>query len=444
MIEPSAHPPSQVGADRLGPWLAAAACAVLLATFLAFVTDTRAVRLACSDDVDNQRMTRDGTIATHFVASAQEQGRFYYAVPGHVIPYRLYNLDGPWLFSAVRAGLLFVSLGLLGWLCGRVAANAALGWMTALFAAAALHVPATFFAVLSFPTMMVGLGALLASLHLHLTHVRRNSPIAACASGLLLLLACQYIEVFVIFFPVFVALSWRAGARSLRALLRSLIAPLTAAAGYVAVYALFRLSYPSTYGGTQLSLDPRSALDVLFRLTYSVAPPFELFAHRTNPSGGGAFLKTAAEIQALLGGVDASRIALVLGQAAVVAALAWRSIRTPAAIGGGAIVFAFACMPLPNLPVSVAAKYQIWVHQRGFPYIYSFYSYCCLVFGLVCLAHWIAARRRTARGARRWITGFSVACSALFFSAQASNRNALQLLHAWYNDRPAAARSATP
>ena len=439
----SAHNPSHPGSARPGPWLAAAACLVLLATFWAFVSDTRAVRVACSDDVDNQRMTRDGTIAAHFVASAQEQGRFYYAVPGHVIPYRLYHLDGPWLFSAVRAGLFFASLGLLGWLCARVTANAALGWMTALFAAGALHLPATFFAVLSFPTMMLGLCALLVSLHLHLTHVRRASPIAACVSGLLLVLACQYIEVFVMFFPVFIALSWQAGARSFGGLLRSLVAPLTAVAGYVVVYGLFRVTYPSTYGGTQLSLDLRAALDVLLRLTFSITPPFELFAHRTNPSGGGAFLKSAAEIRALLGGVDATRLALVLGQAAVFATLAWRSVRAPAAVGGGAILIAFACMPLPNLPVSVAAKYQVWVHQRGFPYIYSFYSYCCLVFGLICLAHWIAARCRTAQGARRWMTGFSVACAALFFSAQASNRNALQLLRSWYNESPAAASAAT-
>ncbi len=415
------------------------ACFVL--TFVAFVHQTAPVRLAHFDDANaNQLIHRDEMVGA-MVPTAQLQGRFYLAAPGHFWPYEIYRIHSPLAFATLRAALFFAEIGLLGWLCGRVARNAALGWMVALLAGAALHLPPTFFAVLSYPTMAVGFISLLAGLHFYLSYLRRGSALCALFSGLLLLHAGFFLDLFMVFLPVFFALSWHEGRRSLRSLARSATAPVTAAVAYLAAYGLFAMVHPSTYAGTTWSLDPGAAATSLMRQTLSVIPGYELFAHRTYPAGAGPWLKSTSEIRAAFAATPRWAWGLALLQGLSLWALVVHAPRSRT-VSLGVMAVALACALLANLPMSLTERYQIWAYHREFPYIYSFYAYCALIALFV-----FAAQRFLAHSARTR-PAFSIALAVLgfvlFISAAASNAHTLALLGEWHNSPAVTPASPAP
>ncbi len=404
------------------------ACFVL--TFVAFVHQTTPVRVAHFDDTNaNQLIQRDEMVGA-MVPGAQLQGRFYLAAPGHFWPYDIYRIDSPVAFATLRAALFFAEIGLLGWLCSRVSRNAALGWMVALFGIAALHLPPTFFAVLSYPTMAVGFISLLAGLHFHLSYLRRGSAISALFSGLLFLHAGFFLDLFMVFLPVFFALSWHEGRRSFRSLARSATAPITAAVAYVAAYALFAVIHPSTYAGTTWSLDPAATATSLLRQTLSVIPGYELFAHRTHPAGSGPWLKSAAEIRDVFATTPIWAWGLALLQGVSLWSLVVHAPRGRT-VSFRVMAVALACALLANLPMSLTERYQIWAYRREFPYIYSFYTYCALVAFFAFAAQRLLARSTKTRPA--FSIAFAVLGLALFSSAAASNAHTLNLLRAWHN-----------
>lgn len=404
------------------------ACFVL--TFVAFVHQTAPVRLAHFDDANASQLIQRNEMVGAMVPGAQLQGRFYLAAPGHFWPYEIYRIDSPLGFATLRAALFFAEIGLLGWLCGRVSRNAAAGWMVALLGAAALHLPPTFFAVLSYPTMAVGFISLLAGLHLHLSYLRRGSALCALFSGLLLLHAGLFLDLFMVFLPVFFALSWHEGRRSLRSLARSLTGPLAAASAYLAAYSLFAVVHPSTYAGTTWSLDLGAATTSLTRQTLSVIPGYELLAHRTYPAGSGPLLKSAGEVRAVLAATPAWAWGLAFLQGLSLWTLVVHATRGRT-VSLRVMAVALACALLVNLPMSLTERYQIWAYRREFPYIYSFYAYAALTAFFVFAAQHLLARSARLRPA--FSLGFTAVGLALFISASASNAHTLNLLRAWHN-----------
>jgi hypothetical protein len=423
-------------------WLLGLLVLVLAATLAVFVHDTQSVRHGNVDDVANDHLVRTGGLEAHTTAAAEIQGRFYLTTPLHLWPYRLYEIDSPLLFSAARGVLFFAQIGLAGWLCARLARSAAVGGLAVLGGVAALHLPATFFAVLSYPTMAVGFCSLLASLHLHLSHLRRPSPVAALLSGLLLLHACLYLEVFVVYLPLYPALSWQHGYSTVRTSLRSAAAPLAAVVGYLAVYACFTRLHPADYGGTRLGLDPGASLNALARLSFSVIPGCELLVHRTHPAGGGDLLKSGGEVLAALAGTPLWRYGLAVISGLTFGALLWHAARAvPRSSGLAPAVLAGAAVFLPNVPVSITERYQVWVYHREYPYIYSFYSYCALVALAALLLPRLVAP--PGRAARARVVVLALLGSGVFASAQASNRVTLGLLRQWHGPAAAAPHVST-
>lgn len=417
----------------LPKWLSTLLWINVLWAFVVFTSTTASVRFGCVDDVTNDELVKSGRLAEVMIGASAAQGRFYHAVPCHLWPYRLYHVDSPAVFSTVRALLFFAEIGLAGWLCGRIAHSATVGWLAVLFGLGALHLPTTFFAVLSYPTMAIGFSSLLASLHFHLNHLRRGSAASAVCSAVLFLHACFYLEIFVLYLPLFLALSWHAGHRSPRRLLRSALGAVVTAIAYLAVYRLFTQLHPSSYGGTRVAVNVPTALNALFRLTASVIPGFELLVHRTFPSGGGSLFKTMAEIREAFADAPFSHYLLALLQGTALAGLMKHAI----AVAGRTrltLMVAGACVLLPNLPVCLTERYQVWAYHREFPYIYSFYGYCALAGLLAFVVNGIAAKTRAA------IPSTRVAAAAVFaaglgalVSAKASNAHTLKLLRQWHN-----------
>ncbi len=419
-------------------WVSVVGSAVLL------IHASQPVRFASVDDVASDHLVRTGRLESHSITSAPIQGRFYLAAPCHLWPYRIYEVDSPLHFSTIRAALLLAQMGLTAWLCGRVAQNPAVGWLTMLLETATLHLPATFFAALSYPTMAIGFCSLLASLHLHLLFLRRGSPIAALSCAVLFLHACLYLEVFVVYLPLYFFLSWQNGRKSASSMLRSVAGLLAATLAYLSAYAFFVSLYPSTYGGTRFSANVGEFLDALVRLTFGVTPGLELIVHRTHPAGGGPLLKTGMEIAGLFTATPFWHYALAALQCVTFGSLLLRT-RLAGRTALWFVAVAIACAFLPNLPVAVTERYQIWIHHREYPYIYSFYSYCALAAGAAfALPGVVFHPRLSVKGRKICATIIGLGVCVLFVSAKASNSHTLALLQQWHNpDASFSARHTT-
>lgn len=292
--------------------------------------------------------------------------------------------------------------------------------------------------------MGVGFISLLAALHFHLSYSRRGSAISALFSGLLLLHAGFFLDLFMVFLPVFFALSWHEGRRSLRRLARSAIGPMTAAVAYLAAYGLFAAVYPSVYAGTTWSLDPGAATTSLMRQTLSVIPGYELFAHRTHPAGAGPWLKSAAEIRAVFAATPGWAWGLAALQGVSLWALAVHAARGRT-VSIGVMAVALACALLANLPMSLTARYQIWAYHREFPYIYSFYAYCALAALFVfAVQRLLSHLPRFGKAQPGFQVAFAAFGLALFVSAAASNAHTLDLLRQWHNSPASTTAASAP
>jgi hypothetical protein len=415
------------------------AAALLLALMLVnFVRVTRPVRLATNDDVSLQAAFsgRSPGGADRFLADwSEQQGRFYFSTAAYKAPYAVYRVRDPALFSLARAVLLFSQFALTGWLLARLCRSEAAGWLSALVAAGALHIPAVFYPVLSYPAYSAGSIALLLSLHCFLTGVRGSRAAWLFAAGCLQLLALLWHENFLAFTVLFPVLAWAAGAdRSARGVLRASLPAAAVSAAYLAVYVTFNREYATGYDGTVFSFNLAGAGTAWLRQTLAATPGFELFVSRLAPyPSTGPLWKSAPEIAGILGSVALLGGALALAGAAVATALARRAAAgAPAA--ARVLLFILVAAAVPNLLPSFTQKFQENAHHRFYPYVYSFNSYCWGVCAAVCLWQGLAARLRPGGSRLRiLLAALFLLLGALFVSAQASNQHTLELLRKWYN-----------
>jgi len=166
-------------------------------------------------------------------------------------------------------------------LAARVMQSAAFGALVSLLLAGTLHIPATFFLVLSFPPAWIGFAALLGALHCHLTYLRRPGLASGLLTGTLYLLAALMHDVFIVYLPLFVALSW----------LQEKTARVSFAAtkpdspgGRAGLLWPCIAASPGNFRratrARQFYLDALVAAKVLLRQLIGIVPGFELLVHR--------------------------------------------------------------------------------------------------------------------------------------------------------------------
>jgi len=403
---------------------------IFLGSFAQFWLGTMPVRFANTDDVFFQEVANRNDPAAYMTGNALDQGRFYFATalftPLLVQPYRI---QSPALFSLLRAGVLFAQIAGAGWLLSRVTKSAAWGATFALFLTGTLHIPLSFFPVLSSLPLCCGFCALLIALHFHLTQLDRPPGWAGLLAGAFYLFSCLTNEIFVMFLPLFFALGWTRGHRPGW---RANLAPLVAVTGFVVVYVVFARTYPSNYTGTQLSFDLAGVGSVLARQVIGVIPGFELLVQRPSSAAFEPWLRSGPAIAATLTQMPWTGLLL-----AIAAAAALYRLLTHLSHQGvpylrmwpWAVVFAI----MLNLPVALSEKYQIFLRQRTFPYMYAFYSFFFLALAGLSLVVSVLH----LRGVRAHPSGFHALLAllllALCVSAAASNHRALLILIEKYN-----------
>jgi hypothetical protein len=403
---------------------------LMAASFLHFWVRTAPVRFANPDDLAFQRVVNAGSAESYMVSNAISQGRFYFATPlYHYLLLSPYSLEAPWAFGVFRAGLFFLQAGLLGCLAGRLLRNGFLGAAVTLLVVSSLHLPSTFFPVLSYPAMGLGFSALLGALHCHLSYVRSHRHWLGACAAILFLFSCLSLELFVVLLPLFLAISLDTGGRSHGSMLRENMGVLIAAAAYFVVYFGFAWKFPSTYSGTHLSFDPVAGLGVLLRQVVGVVPGFELAVNRLPAGSNGDLFRPMAEIAMALGHTPPMDFVLGTAQAVAIVwlvVLGTQSRVVPARYWVSLVGFAFVV----NLPIAVSAKYQNFIFHRQYPYIYGFYSFCLLSWALVALVAWCAGRSGRIR---QWsLAIFGIAVLSFCLTAKSSNHHVLAELAGTY------------
>jgi len=392
---------------------------VLLLSFGHFWWRTTPVRLANPDDVAFQSVVTAGDAKPYMVGNALSQGRFYFATPfyRHLL-LSPYSIEAPWAFGLFRAVLFFTQAGLLGCLAGRVLRNGFVGVAITLLIVASLHLPRTFFPILSYPAMGVGFSAALAALHCHLSHVRTHRPWPGVGAAVLFLFSCLCLELFVVLLPLFVAISLDASDRKYASVFRVNMGVLVAAAAYVVVYLGFAREFPSTYVGTRFSFDPLAGLGVLIRQVVGVIPGFELAVNRPPSGSSGPLFRPLADIVTTFGRTPKGDFALGVVQAVAITWLVtfgtrWRGLA--ARYWAYPLGFAF----MVNIPIALSEKHQVFMFHREYPYIYGFYSFCLLSWALVAFVAWCSGKSGPIR---QWSLGaFGIVVLSFCLAAKSSN-----------------------
>jgi hypothetical protein len=407
--------------------------AVFALGFVHFWIRSTPVRLANTDDAVHQRLTDENGVAQWTIDNARSQGRFYFATPlvaGSLNV--LYEIRNPWLFSLLRTMALFLQIGLAGWLLARVAHSPAWGAALSLFIMGTLHVPQTFYPILSFPGHWIGFCAVLAALHLHYTYLHRPGLLTGIATGALLLQGCLMGEIFVLFLPLFLSLSLLQPNPNWRHRLQANLAPLVTATGYVAVYLLFSRQFPSTYDGTRFSADLSLAGQVVLRQMIGIAPGFELLVRRQPAETGGPLFRELSEIVQTVTLIPWQDLLLALVEAFSLTGLLLHCSRhLPPLIHRWPWALCFAAFL--NLPIAFSVKYQVFILHREFPYVYAFYSFFFLSLTVIAGASF-GIRRLSRTGHRMLSAGLlGLLITTLCLSAMASNHRVLQILMQKFN-----------
>lgn len=387
-----------------------------LTMLISFVAFSRAIAPLTSTNVDDLALRKalaTNQQATHWMDNARTEGRFYFATPVFqylaVFPYRLDRTS----FALLRAALLFAQAGLGGTLIGRLLHNSVLGAAIALAIVAGLHVPPTFFPVLSYPVMGFGFVALLLALHAHLSYLRDGRLVYAITAPVLFGISCLCQEMFVVFTPLFLLLGHQSERGGWTKVIRMSLPVLGVAVAYVGIYAAFAWAFPSQYDGTRISLDVHRAVAVLLRQSVGVFPSFELVMNREST---GSLLRSAAAISVLAGRTPVAEYALGALQSITAAWMIFHaSLRCD-------IQHRYWILPLilaflVNVPIAFSERYQVFIYHHQFPYVYAFYSFCLLMTATVVLFAMVARQGRLARSLI--FSAVAVAC----VSAKVSNHH---------------------
>lgn len=404
-------------------------CLLFAIGFVLFWVRTTPVRLANSDDVDFQKITSSGIAEKWITENALTQGRFYQATPVFVsvltAPYKIVQ---PWAFSFLRTAAFFGQVGLAAWLLARVTGNPAWGATLALTILCTLHIPLTYYLLLSYPFDWLGFCAVLAALHFHYSHLARPRLGTGVLTGVCFLTGCLMHEIFVLFLPLFAALTWLRGDRRW---IRANLAPLTVAFAYAFVYLLFARLHPTTYQGTQFSFNLVAAFQVVVRQIVGNVPGFELIVGRLYGDAV-PLLRSGEEVIHTLLAVPRLDLLVGLVEASAATGLLLHAVRQPPVLVRG-WPWAAGFAVFLNLPLAFSAKYHVFILCREFPYAYVFYSFFFMVLAFLSLVVWVA-QLPVVRNHGRILGGLAGSMIlAASISAAASNHRVLQILTQRFN-----------
>jgi hypothetical protein len=349
---------------------------------------TAGLRLAGADDDAMARGLTDPAFALTNRLHDFQIGRFY-ADARFWFGEHLLRVSSDAVHAAIRVGMFFVALLAAAWFAWEWRRSERVAWLVLVSGVGFLPVTVGYQVLLSAPTLWLGWAGVWAMGALALRPVSEAASGGIAAAFALALAAHEANAVFIVW-PAMVR--WSTDARSgLKIIAREL-----ALCGVVLVAygglswalrgAVAAAGVGGAYDGATLSLNVREAIYALNVYTWSGWPALASWLALANDAAGPLLVSPSAWAHRA---VEWATPLSVAG-AALVSVAIWagtkrdeKTYHQPRARDAGiAVALLFAAFA-PNLLLALTVKYQMWAHQRMWPYYYTSMSYLAWVVLLV-------------------------------------------------------------
>lgn len=389
------------------------------------------VREANLDDVAFQQIVNNGTIWQYIRDWGPIQGR-HYGIFAFGPIWALDSLSNPVAFQLARLGLVALSLTVVSRLVARLAQTA---WVTPLWWLlwiGCLQIPPTFYGLLSYPQMHVGLIFVLAGAILYLRSIEEANVWTAWCSAGLFFLGLQFNEAFLAFGFLYLALWYlRSGRASEKPMITWLLPVAAAWFSYLAIYFWYRATHhaPVAYEGTRAGGDMAGIVQYVLRYSASSLPGFELVIDRDLTHSA---LRSTSDILHRLQTMKSLDVAwaaaIAIGAATAVYFARWN--RTFNDAWRAALILALTGIFFLSMP-AVSAKYQVFAYRRLYPHAYNFIT---VHFAWAAVAVLLCAAAQSLRDRARGLAALSIAAGisvgAICLVSQITNRLALEEIRA--------------
>lgn len=332
---------------------------------------------------------------------AKEQGRigFFIGTPLLVAPYLF---DNPIYYDVARfAGPLLLLLAMYLLLRG-VYRSASIGTLAVVLFLAFVQNNWNHNALTSYPLLINVLAvAFIASVASYIRYLQNGGYYGWLAAALYFVSLSG--EHFVLFFPVFVAITAvieyerkaaNGNVQWLGAVARKVLPIAMALFAYLACYVAWRIAFPSQYAGNIPSAGGLSkTLNVIWTYSMSAFPGFEGLIARQHGNLLMSFGHAGYDLRTFLSELRVEWIV----KAAVVFYAVWLILKQPiervrpAYLWLG-LAISLACVFLPNILLSLTEKYRTWVDIGSTSFVHTYYSYIAIIFFFTLFLAWLSGR----------------------------------------------------
>lgn len=336
-----------------------------------FFYETLDIRHANSDDIEFDSIVASGHVWEYSSSLAKSQGRFY--MPFAFGPINvLYSIKSRVVFSVFRAALLLLEILSFGVIAWRVTRSIHLAFAFMCFGLLLIQIPRTFYGLLSYP--QAGVGLVLTALVVAVMLTGRSTE-SGRICGTAAFASCCLNETFIAPLMIIVLGNVYVKGRNMGQ------ASTGVACGcsiFVIIYAIFRIKFGTSYSGTYFSFSMASAIKSILCQIGATAPGFELLINRTGFNGG-RFFKTIDQVFSILGNIDFSKIGLTAVGCIVLTFLIKKALLPDINVVLSKVILLGLAGVSCVVPMSFSEKYQVWVYQRQYPYVYSMHCWFFLI-----------------------------------------------------------------
>ena len=394
---------------------------------------TAGVRIATEDDRALAESLRDPVKGLANQNMDFGMGRIY-STPKFQVLGALMREPSDTVHSALRCAAFFLAMLAAAWFTREWRGSGRVAWLVLCVGVGLAPVSIAYQALISYPLLWLGwagvwtMGALA---------LREESVWGRCGMVSAFAFALFVHESNAAFLIWPAMLRWSAGGRGAgKAIGRELLLCGSVLVAYGAFslwlrHAVLTLTADTVYEGGKLSLRPVEMIYALNIYTWSGLPGLDSWVTRTSDPSGTLWMSAPAWLHRAVEGATP----LVLVGAVLVGFAIWRgtirdettSARPRAHPAGIFVALCFASFA-PNLLLALTVKYQMWAHQRMWPYYYTSMSYLAWVVLLVGAAFGLLnlVRREAAWRAGRAVLAAAVTIATVGISG--ANREAAALL----------------
>lgn len=364
------------------------------------------------DDLNTAVNYGNSSIATTTLAAAKNQGRFSF-LWGYPLLQVPYLIDSIYWHAATKISAVLLLLAALGTVVYQAFRSP---WLVVAVTTLFLSLQQNGWdhnAMTAYPFAFNAYAScFLFSMAAFRRSLETGSITTAVLAGLLYFVSLG-IELFVLFFPLFLLLAsivptGRFEPRfNLRKSSRQILVQLASVTTYLACYVLWRQFFPSGYDGNQIYHgNLQSIVNVIWTYSINAFPLLSLdFVHSEHHQ---AYITGATGLRQLLENLQSSSLLKALCASALIFGLlnSQKLVNLQYSTIKIGLAVALVTIFLPNLLLGFVEKHQIWVGGNTRSYLYTYYSF---IAACVFLALLLALLSKISQSCRHWVRTLMIA-----------------------------------